>query len=345
MTVRPVPRADRDLTVAVLPVQNLSGSGAPTKLIRQLLTAELKRRGFHVLPYARLYKFMARHRMRYTGGISAKRSEAIKKETGAGAVLITSLETYSKQYPPEIALFSRLVKVGSWRPVILWMDSAAMTGDDSPGLLDTGLVYDPAVLAGKAVKKLSISLCNALEGKKTWQPDVTMAGRFKPSHPFKSSLLDPKHKYKVLVVPFYNLSNRGNAGQIMQLQFMQQLLRYPSQFQVIDPGLIRHEFLNIRIIQWDGISLDNVKLLFALLDADMLVSGKVLHYRDNTGPPLVSISAIAIERKSRRIVWSSTNYAHGDDGVYFFDTGKINTAHTVASEMARWDAKSMAGPH
>ena len=296
-----------------------------------------------MLPYATLYKFMARHRMRYTGGISARRSAAIKKETGAGAVLITSLETYSKGYTPDIALFSRLVKVGTRRPELLWMDSAGMSGEDSPGLLGLGLVHDPMVLMGKAVKKLSASLCNALEGKKTWEPDVTMAGRFKPENPFKSPLLNPKRKYKVLVVPFYNISGRNNAGQIMQLQFMQQMMRYPSHFQVIDPGLIRHEFLNIRIIQWDGISLFNVKQLFTLLDADLLVSGRIIRYGDNSNSPLVLMDAIAIERKSRQVVWSSTSYASGSDGVFFFDRGKIYTAHSIAAEMARWDAKGMAG--
>ena len=341
VTVRPVPPADREMTIAVLPVQNLSEADAPLNQIRRLMLAELERRHFHVLPDAVLNKFMARHRMRFTGGVSREISEAFKKETGAGSVLVTGVEAYKRRSPPKIALFSRLVKVGP-RPRILWMDSAAMAGDDSPGLLGTGLISSSRVLVDREVKKLSASLCAALAGKKTRHADVTMSGRFKPIDPFISPLLKSGRKYRVLVVPFFNISGVENAGQIMQLQFVNQFMRYPAHFEVIEPGLVRHEFLNDRIIQWDGISLFNAKLLFTLLNADLIVTGKVLDYQDGGGDPLVNIEVIALERKSRRVVWSSIGYAHGGDGVYFFDTGKVNTAHDIASEMARWVAKDMA---
>ena len=344
-TVPPIPRADsREMTIAVLPVQNLSEADAPLTRMRRLVIEGLRRRGFRVLPDAVLDKVMARHRMRYTGGISREMSEAFKKEAGAGAVLSTSLELYDERYPPKVALFARLVETGGLRPKILWMDSVAMSGNDRPGLLGMGIVSNPYKLVGKAVKRLSGSLCNAMAGVKTLEPGATFAWRFKPDDPYISPILDPKRRYKVLVVPFYNVSRRMNAGQIMQLHFVEQLLRHPKNFEVLEPGLIRNEFLNVRIIQWDGISMNNAKLLFALLDADLIVTGKVLDYRD-TGDPLVSINVIAIERKSRQVVWSSTGYSNGSDDVYFFDTGQVNTAHAIASEMARWVADSMTERH
>lgn len=308
-------------------------------MIRLLMVKNLERKGFHVLPDALVDRILAKHRMRFTGSISAEMSRTFKKV--AGAVLITDLELYHKQYPPKIALFSRLDEVGGLRPKILWMDSSAMCGNDSPGLLGLGLIYKTDVLVNKAVWRLTKSLCNALEGKKTTEQGATLAGRFKPMFPYKSPLLNPSHKYKVLVVPFYNISTRANAGQIMQLQFVEQLMHHPANFDVIEPGLIRNEFLNARIIQWDGISIANAKLLFVLLDADLIVTGKVLHYDDSGGTPRVNITVIAIDRKSRQIVWSSSGYAKGDDGVYFFDTGQIKTAHLMASEMARWVVKDM----
>ncbi|MDA8091274.1 MAG: hypothetical protein M0Z61_13790 [Nitrospiraceae bacterium] len=329
------------MTIAVMPVQNLSGVDAPLNRIRRIILENLRRQGFHLVPDSVLDDTMAKHRIRYVGGISMEMAGIFKKEAGADAVLATSLELYDgTHYPPKVALFSRLVAAGGPRPKILWMDSVAMSGDDSPGLLETGLVYNPYVLVGKAVKRLALSLCNALAGVKTSKPGVTMAGRFKPDDLFVSPIWDPARKYKVLVIPFYNVSDRRNAGQIMQMHFTEQLLRHPENFEVLEPGLIRHEFLNIRIIQWDGISIENAKLLFALLDADLIVTGKVLEYRD-TGDPLVAVNVIAIERKSRQIVWSSTEYSSGSDDVYFFDTGKISTAHTIASEMARWVVEDM----
>ena len=34
------------------------------------------------------------------------------------------------------------------------------------------------------------------------------------------------------------------------------------------------------------------------------------------------------------VVWSSESYNRGDEGVFFFDLGKVNTAHAMAIRMA-----------
>jgi hypothetical protein len=41
------------------------------------------------------------------------------------------------------------------------------------------------------------------------------------------------------------------------------------------------------------------------------------------------------DMKTRQIVWSSFSYNKGDDGVFFFNLGKVNTAHETASGMVR----------
>jgi hypothetical protein len=51
--------------------------------------------------------------------------------------------------------------------------------------------------------------------------------------------------------------------------------------------------------------------------------------------PEVEFSVRAIDTASRRLIWSSSSHARGDDGVIFFDVGRIPTAHRLASELAR----------
>lgn len=49
----------------------------------------------------------------------------------------------------------------------------------------------------------------------------------------------------------------------------------------------------------------------------------------------MSFSAQLIEKKSREVVWSSNSYNEGDEGVFFFDLGRVNTASVMVSQMAR----------
>ncbi|MDA8171140.1 MAG: hypothetical protein M0Z48_04840 [Nitrospiraceae bacterium] len=335
----PVPASyGRRPVVVVLPVQNLSRTDAPLKGIRQSFEDRLRKLGLRVVPEDVVEQVMARHRMRDVGGLNAEMSLAFSKEAGAGAVLITSLELYDPTYPPKLALTARLVATGSDEPEILWMDSTGVSGDDKPGLLDLGIVRDPGRLLEKAVGYLAGSLDDALSGRWTKGNGVLMAGRFKPNRFFRSPLLDPGRRYTVVVAPFYNVSHRSEAGNIMMLHFVEELCRHRRHFRVIEPGLIRHEFLNERIIMNDGISFANADALFSQLRADLIVTGKVLDYQDYKGPdgnPSVDFDTLAIEDNSHEVVWSSSDSATGKKGVYFFDRGRISTAHRMASAMAR----------
>jgi hypothetical protein len=109
--------------------------------------------------------------------------------------------------------------------------------------------------------------------------------------------------------------------------------------------MLRQELLDLRIIMQDGVSLANADAIFAVLEADLLVSGRVMDYQDYqgvSGKPKVGFSTMVIERKSREVVWSSNSYNEGDDGVFFFDWGRVNTAHAMASQMVQLVAKMMA---
>ena len=190
----------RNLRIAVLPVNNLSGMPAPLKDLRQAIIRGLTERGAVLLAEEELEKFMARHRLRYTGGLNSDVSLALKKETGADAVFITSLELYKESSPPKIALTQRLVSTGTDQR-ILWIDGRGLSGDDSPGILGLGLIMDPRRLMEKAVHSLLDSLFGEEGG-------ATFEKRFKPLVMFRSFVFSPTLKYRVAVIPFSNLSGR-----------------------------------------------------------------------------------------------------------------------------------------
>ncbi len=336
------PAPARKGTVAVLPVYNLSGSAAPLEEIRRSVEKDLRDRGAAVADDNRLERFMALHRLRYTGGINEENSAAIADELGVDSVLVTSLELYSPAAPPKIALNMRLVSAGK-NPRILWMDSVGMAGDDKPGLLLLGLIEDPKVLTEKALRRLSSSLWSYLSSKAE-PPNCPSGSKFRPRVFYRSPALKPGRKYTVAVLPYLNDSDRAHAGEILALEFVRQLAA-SGDFTVLEPGVVRDDLLKYRVILEGGVSIDTASVAFATLNSDLVLSGDVLDYEDYQGPfgtPKIGFSVLMIDRWDRSVVWESRSFGKGDEYVFFFDAGKINTTATLACRMARNVVEMMA---
>ena len=351
VVIRPV---SRKALIAVLPVEDLTGSGAPVEGVDRELQSSLREEGFRLVDDESLAKFMKRYRIRHTGGLSSDVARAMKEETGAEAFLVTSLAGYQERIPPMISLISRLVSAGE-HPVIQWMDGAGLSGEDSPGLLGLGRIERVDILLEKAVQRVTASLEGALpEVGKTIRvlrdqdsaecdptTDVVAASatrrvkrKFRPQTFFRSPIIDSSRRYRVAVVPFLNLSERRHAGSIVTLQLVDELVRN-EMFSVVEPGLVREELLEYRMIMQAGPSLANADILFgrSSLGADLVCSGTVFDYQDGPGTPKVDFSVTIFERTSREVVWYSRSYGDGDEGVFFFDLGRVRTAHRLASEM------------
>ena len=321
--------------IAILPVSNLSGTPAPLKEIRQSFITRLTTSGIRIVGEKDLETFMARHRLRYTGGIDQETSRALKDEIGVDAVLIMSLELYSERVPPKIALTSRLVSTGI-DPAILWIDGVGLAGDESPGFLDLSLIKDPARLKEMAIEELTISLTGFLSGHPVWAETGAGGKKFRPETYYRSPVMDEPVKQTVAVVPFLNLSKRKFAGDIMPLHFVRLFWEFEN-FRVIEPGIVRDMMLRERMIMDDGISMADAEVIFNRLDADLVLSGRIMNYEDyegDAGQPVVDFFALMIDRRNRELVWSSHSYRKGDEGVYFFGMGKVKTAHRLAFNMA-----------
>jgi TolB-like protein len=324
-----------DLLVAVFPFDNLSGTPAPLGDMKQLLIESLAKKGIQTIAHDVLETCMAEHRIRHVGGIDKNIAQILKKSLGAQAVLITSLELYSDRMPPKIALTSRLVS--SADVAVWWADGVGLAGDDHPGILGLSLIDDSQELLGKAVANLSASLAQNLAQANGEGRAEKKRGRFRPRFVHSDAVIAPGSGQTVAIAPFYNVSDRKHAGEIMALHFLTEMRRLEG-ITIVEPGLVRQALLALRVVMEDGLSLAYSDLIFKNLDADLILTGKVLAYEDYHGPtgkPRVDFSAILIERKTRKVAWTCKSHNEGDEGVYFFDVGRVNTAHAMASEMTR----------
>ena len=319
--------------VAVFPVENLSGRPAPLEDVRRMFAERLARHGLRMLDDATLERVITRNRVRYTAGIERGFAEALRQETGADAALIPSLEAYDEGFTPRVALFARLVSTGE-APAVLWIDGTGAAGDDSPGVLGIGMIEDPRALLARAVDTLWASLARHLaEGGDRAGPGPR---RFRPKLVYRSEALDPARPYSIAIVPFFNKSARRHGGEIIALHMMRSLAAAPN-FTVVEPGIVREELLRFRIIMSDGVSLSDTETILNAVNADLVLNGELFEYQERPwigGAPQADFAVLFLERKSRRIVYSSYSHNAGDDRVFFFDWGKVNTAHAMVSRMA-----------
>jgi TolB-like protein len=331
--------------IAVLPLQNMSGSKVPRKKIQEKLKKVLNQQGVRLVDDQVMEDFIVRHRLRYSAGIDGDLARALREETGADSVLFSVVELYREEDMPKMSLTVWLDRCDN-PPRVLWMASKSLSGDENPGLLDLGMVRDPDRLLDRVLVSLFAS----------WMPtlmptaDVTRkeaaasraqplqgsrSQKFRPQEYYRSEIYSPQQRYSVAVMPFYNLSERKYAGELMELNFVRQLRRLPN-FTVIEPGELRQYLLNYRIIMQDGLSLAYAEVIFAKLGVDLIVTGKVFDYDDyigTIGRPIVDFSMEIFSRDGNKTVWTSKSYTNGEKGVFFFDLGKVYTAHNLAGQM------------
>lgn len=339
----PARASQRVTSVAVFPVENLSGGGVPADDVRRFLIDSLTSQGISVLGNGALDEFMTRHRVRYAAGIDTATAEALRQEAGVDGVLFASIELSSEAVPPKVALMGRLVSLAGV-PTVVWSDDAGLAGDDAPGFFELGLVNDFAELQARALDRLAGSLLAFIKSGDI-RTDLKRASKFRPKSWYRDIAIDPGRTYTVAVVPFFNLSERRNAGEILAWLFMRHLSALPR-FRVLETGVIRAQLLDARIIMDAGLSIRDAETVAALIDADFVLGGRVTRYEDYEGPggrARVEFSTVLIEKKSRKVVWSSDSYNDGLDGVRFFERGTTRTAHAMATQMVRLTAEMIAG--
>lgn len=362
---------------AVLPIENLSDTRAPLVELQKKLIAALSARGFKLLDDAILQDLMSKYRVRHVGGLNTEFSQRLKADAGVDGVFLTSLESWQDSAIPRVSLISRVVATGE-QPMIAWIDSVGLSGDDEPGLLGIGLVKDANILFSKSTNQLLDSFQIYLEGKfleyrhkvASSEPttyEVTDAeasdteaesfeqfqkftrkwdtadealkpikGRHEPQFSYRASTFDPAGHYRVAVIPFLNINAKKHAGKIVALHVVKQLHRY-NNIRVFEPGIIRETLLRYRMIMQSGPSLAASDLLASkqILGANLIVSGKVFDYQGDVGESKVDFSLQAFDGAKREVIWASRSYATGNSGVYFFDWGKVPTAHGLTSRMTQ----------
>lgn len=330
--------------IAILTPADVTMVGAPVDRIAEALDAALTARGFRVLPVAELDAVLERHRERYTGGVSSPVAAAFGEETGVYGILITSVDDWDESINPRVALTCRWVQANGDAP-ILWIDGAARHALDKPGAFGLGLGKDVWQLLGETAEELASSLAARRDERsglaKPEGRGRAVESRFRPRSvavlPSQAAAEPGGAPRRVAVLPFFTDGGARGLGDVFALQFVRHLRDMPG-YEVIEPGIVRQALLDTHVIQEQGVSLPQVDAVRALLNVDVVVSGRITEYDGlGLGPdsPLAGFSARAIDAHTRRVIWTSFSYAHGDDGLRLFDTRWVRSGIALTSELVR----------
>ncbi|MFY3742668.1 hypothetical protein ACOQFB_02065 [Anaeromyxobacter sp. Red801] len=329
----PVATTPAPARVAVFPSVNVGGGPAPAEDFDRAVEETVARAGLEVVPRQALDEFLARHRVRSTGGVDAETAVAAREELGVDAIVVASVGAYQPQSFPMLAVTLRLVSTGG-PPRILWIDGAVRSGDERPGLLGLGLIHDPARVQRIVLDRLGRSLRAFLHGgarASRCEPER----RFRPRLVFRSPRLR-EGPFKIAVLPFMNETRRRSAGDAATLELARQLSASPA-VEVVEPGLVRSVLLENRLLMPGGVSVDVASTVLDKLDADLVVAGVVRRYEDGggaSGAARVEFTLQVLDRAHEVVAWSSVSEGDGADGVWWFDLGLVRNSADLLCRVA-----------
>jgi TolB-like protein len=329
--------------LAILPPDNLSGAPVPSRELLRELEGAVVGAGIEVVDGRAVQEFLAAHRIRSTAGVDRATAIAARDELGVTGLLVTSIELYGAGAPPRLGVTIRLVAADD-AARLLWMDGAARTGDDAPGLLRLGIVDSVGELEREIFGTLARSLRGYLGGGAPRAGACEDERRFRPDVAFRADDFDAGGARTVAVLPFVNQTEHPGAGDIVTLEVLRQLHARGS-FTVLEPGDVWNELLARRVIMVGGVSLETARLASAILGVDLVVAGYVRAFAplDGASTPTASFTVLVIDARSKRVVWQSTSTARGDEGVLLFNRGRVSTAPALACRLARPIADRLGG--
>jgi hypothetical protein len=227
------------------------------------------------------------------------------------------------------------------------MEVVGLHGRDGLGLLGRREVFALDPLFDDAVDRLFRSFDLEHPGGAAKAPLRKAKRRFAPraAAQFREDTLLAGDPVRVAVLPFRIDGTARDAGIVLEHLFLRHLTRVAG-VHVIDPGVVREALLRARIVMFEGPSLDQADIIGSLTSADLEITGSVRTYVAATGAmsvPFIEFWTFGLEPDERTFVWSSFSSNRGDDGVLFFQVGRISSPEQLAFEMTqsivqRWTA-------
>jgi hypothetical protein len=299
--------------VAVLLFSNYTGTSIAVDAVMPRVYDELDARRADYRTHDELRPVLRAHRIRAASGIGPEDARTLREETGAGLLLLGTLDILEPDGILEAGVSARIVEIEGMR--VIAAESAAATGEDFAGLFGVGRVVSVDELAARVVRELFEGLDRSFA--RTAAPDSGAP--------------------RVAIVPLDDKSDRGHAGDAFSSILASELLR--GGFDVVEPGIVHGLGLESGSMRWGEVDHPTLERFAEVLDADFVVTGEVAEFQPARGEvehaaPSLALGARLVDARARRLVLSWDDARGGRDGEHVLGLGRVWSLGRLARDAA-----------
>jgi len=309
--------ADPARRVIILPFDNLTDNAGAVKGVLPWIKSALAQKGYAIIDETLTSDILCREGIRLATDLPGESTRAIGKTLRAGTILAGTVFAYKADSSPRIGISARLID--SATGAILWANYASDTGEDFTGLLGLGTITSLHALIPRVVNQL--------------------LGSFRSAPPETA----PESMYRVVVLPFQNLSKDRHAGMAVTQLFLVELYKN-ALFDPVEYGDVRKMIVDMRVRHKGELSYERLDEISRALGAGIILTGTVEDFSEgiaNAYPPKVAVSARLLDSSRNKIVWFNTLALDGEDKITAFEWGKMRSPDKVAYAVVSDLVKSM----
>lgn len=298
--------------VLVLPSENLSGAPEAEQELARLLSQRMMTAGWKLVSTEGLEERLELDRVRYLDSLTPELARRLSNESGAAAILTTTIYIYGDGKDPAVGVCAKLVGADG---ALLWGNAAALTAAETAGIFGFGRRSDRFGVADLAVASLmrGFPKPGVAVGAVRGEHGPILASSKREFIAPDLATPDPK---RVFVLPFRNFTYDGGVARIVA-DMLTLRLAAAKGMSVVSPAELRAAALRANIATFREISPESLKRLAAALGTPYCMSGVIYSFVDprvdRGSDPEIDLEISLSDVRDERTLWIAQSEKAGLD--------------------------------
>jgi hypothetical protein len=316
-------------TVAMLPLENLSGIDGAREELAAPLAAALEAKGYAVVRGDAVEEILEAERIRHLDSLTPAARQMLCRRLGAQGLVLGSVDVFLEGAVPVVALQARLVGEDGG---ITWADAAGRTGDDTEGLFELGRLTGLPALAADVVRNLVRDLPAA--GANAPAARLPGAPRGRSPATFRDGALRAGGRYRICPLPLENRTDARPSARVVA-PLLARRLRQSGLFDVVEPADLRAAMVAESVQSLRDAEPAALQKLGARIGTSLFLRGTIYSYREASPhgadvPPAFALELSLVDVASARILWTSESARQGRDYEGLLGRGAITNVVALA---------------